>query len=59
MDGPVTVAVVAVGVYLYHKRHSLHSFLGGEVSAQTVHRDKHLRRKEIVEDTYNYKMQCS
>jgi len=42
VDGPAAGAVVAVGVDLDPQRGSLHALLGGEVGAQTVHRDEDL-----------------
>jgi len=42
----VTAVVVAVGVYLYHQRKTLHPLLRGEICAQTVHRDEDLTIRE-------------
>lgn len=39
----VAAVVVAVGVDLDVERQALHALLGGEVRAQAVHRDEHLR----------------
>ena len=52
VDGPAAAAVVAVGVDLDHQWHPLHAFLRGEVCAQTVHRDKDLRKKSQTEDNF-------
>lgn len=45
VDGSAAAAVVAVGVDLDNQRHPLHALLRGEVRAQTVHRDEHLREQ--------------
>lgn len=50
VNGPAAAAVVAVGVDLDDQRHPLHSLLGGEVCAQTVHTDKDLGRKNKTDD---------
>ena len=42
MDGSAAGALVAVGVDLDPQRGPLHPLLGGEVCAETVHRDKDL-----------------
>lgn len=45
MDGFVAAVVVAVGVDLQVQRKTFHALLGGEVRAQTVDRDKDLRKE--------------
>lgn len=48
VDGFIAAVVVAVCIYLNHQRKPLHTFLRGEVCAQTIHCDENLCDREIM-----------
>lgn len=59
VQGFVTAVVVAVGVYLYHQRKTLHPLLRGEICAQTVHCDEDLTIREEDKKMYFCKISVS